>query len=137
MSETIGTGSSRHGYIAAAAIVWNLIGLSMFVLRVSMSGEQVAALAPQDRAMYDATPTWLIAVFGVAVITGMIGAIGLWRRQRWAGPVLGVSLLAATVQMIGTYLVTPAWQASGPAGLVLPALILGLGAAQWRYAARL
>jgi hypothetical protein len=137
MSETIGTSSSRHGYIAAAAIVWNLIGLSMFVLRVSKSGEQVAALSPQDRAMYDATPTWLLVVFGAAVITGMVGAIGLWRRQRWAGPVLGASLGAATVQMIGTYLVTPAWQASGPAGLVLPALILGLGAAQWRYASRL
>ena len=49
---------------------------------------------------------------------------------------LGVSLAAVLVQMIGTYVVTPAWQASGPAGLVPPAVIIGLGFAQWRYAAR-
>ena len=126
--------SNRHTYIAVAAIVWNLIGLIMFVLRVTISPEQVAALAPAERAVYDATPMWLLAVFCLAVFTGVVGAVGLWRRLPWAAPMLGVSLAAVVVQMIGTYAVTPAWQASGPAGLIGPAVIIGLAFAQWRYA---
>ncbi|WP_239489245.1 hypothetical protein [Luteitalea sp. TBR-22] len=137
LASTLGEESmstNRHTYIAAAAILWNLIGLIIFVLRVTIGPEQVAALAPADRAVFDATPAWLLVVFGVATVTGVIGAVGLWRRAPWAGPVLGLSLAAVLVQMVGMYAATPAWQASGPAGLVLPAVIIALGAAQWRYA---
>ena len=34
------------------------------------------------------------------------------------------SLIALLVQMIGAYVVTPAWAAYGPVGLVMPAVLL-------------
>ena len=123
-----------HGLIAGAALAWNLIGLLMFVLRVFMTPAQVAALPPLDRTVYEATPAWLIVVFGIAVATGVLGSIGLLLRQRWAVPCLAVSLLAVLVQFGGLYLVTPLWQASGPAGAVMPLLLVTIGVLLLRYA---
>jgi uncharacterized membrane protein len=47
-----------------------------------------------------AMPAWQIPVYAVAVWSGLLGAIGLLMRRRWAVPVLLVSLLGA----VGTFL---------------------------------
>ena len=38
------------------------------------------------------------------------------------------------VQILGAYLVTPAWAAYGAAGLLMPVLLLAIAAALWSYA---
>lgn len=125
-----------HTWIAVAALLWNLIGLLMFVLRVTISPAQVAALTPADRSVYDATPGWLLVVFGVAVITGVAGSVGLLMRQRWAVTAFAVSLAAVVVQMLATYAVTPAWTAYGAAGLAMPLVLVGIAVLLLRYARR-
>jgi hypothetical protein len=125
-----------HGLIAGAALAWNLLGLAMFAMQMSMSPGQVAALPAPDRSVVEATPGWLTAAFGVATGAGVLGSIGLLLRQRWAVPSLAVSLVALFVQIGGAYLVTPAWAASGAAGLVLPVLLVAVGALLVRYARR-
>jgi hypothetical protein len=122
--------------IAGAALAWNLLGLAMFAMQVSMSPEQVAALPAPDRAVVEATPGWLTAVFGVATGAGVLGSSGLLLRQRWAVPSLALSLVALLVQIGGAYVVTPVWAASGAAGLVLPVLLVAVGVALVRYARR-
>jgi hypothetical protein len=105
-------------------------------MQVSMSPEQVAALPAADRAVYDATPSWLTAAFALAVGGGVIGSVGLLLRQRWAVTAFTVSLLALVIQIAGGYLMTPLWQATGVAGAVLPALLLAIGVALLLYARR-
>jgi len=122
--------------IAVAALIWNLLGLMAFVMQVSMRPEQVAALPAADRAVHDATPAWLTIAFALAVGGGVLGSIGLVLRQRWAVAAFTVSLAALVVQIAGGYLVTPAWQASGAAGAVFPALLLAIGIALLWYARR-
>jgi hypothetical protein len=107
-----------------------------FVMQVSMSPEQVAALPAADRAVHDATPAWLTAAFALAVGGGVLGSIGLLLRQRWAVAAFAVSLLALVVQIAGGYLVTPVWQASGAAGAAMPALLLTIGVVLLWYARR-
>jgi hypothetical protein len=46
---------------------------------------------------YSVMPSWLFILFGVAVFSGLAGAIGLVLRQRWATLLLGLSLLAAVI----------------------------------------
>ena len=75
--------SRTHTIIAVAAVAWNVLGLVLFLMQVTMSAEQVAALAPPDRAMYEATPAWVLGAFGVAVVAGVVGSVGLFARQRW------------------------------------------------------
>jgi len=128
--------SRAHLWIALAALVWNLLGLMAFVMQVSMTPEQVAALAAADRAVHDATPSWLTVAFALAVGGGVLGSIGLLLRQRWAVAAFTVSLAALVVQIVGGYLVTPMWQASGAAGAAFPAVLLAIAVALLAYARR-
>jgi hypothetical protein len=125
-----------HFWIAGAALLWNLLGLTVFLTQVSMSPEQVVALPAAVRAVHDATPVWLTIAFALAVGGGVLGSIGLLLRQRWAAAAFTVSLVALVVQVAGGYLVTPAWQASGVGGAAMAALLLAIAVAVLSYARR-
>lgn len=136
MTVSLESRSNAHTWIAGGALVWNLLGLLMFILQISMSAEQVAALPAPERAVYDATPAWLNAAFGVAVAGGVLGSIGLLLRQRWAVACFAASLAAMVVQFGGAYLATPAWAAFGVGGVVMPVVLIAIGVALLAYARR-
>ena len=125
-----------YWWVAILALVWNLLGLAMFVMQVTMDQARLATLPEVDRQIFLATPAWLNAMFGIGVIGGVLGALGLLLRRRWAVPMFQVSLLGLLVQMAGAYLVTPAWSAYGPAGLAMPVLLLAIALALLFYARR-
>jgi len=119
--------------IAIAALLWNLIGTAMFYLQVSMTPEQIAALPPPQRAVCEATPMWLYALFGIAVIAGALGSLALLLKKKWAVPMFLVSLIAVILQTVATFVVTPAWASFGAAGLVMPAIVLIIAFLLWSY----
>lgn len=120
--------------VAILALVWNLIGVAMFWMQVNMDAEGLARMTEQQRQVYEATPMWLNVAFAIAVFGGVLGALGMLMGKRWAVTMFFVSLLALLVQMIGAYLVTPAWDAYGAAGLVMPAVLIVIALLFWRYA---
>ena len=136
MSSAVETRPRAHALIASAALIWNLIGLALFVMQARMSPADVAALPPPDRAVFEATPGWLLALFGIAVVTGVLASLALLLGLRWAAPVFAVSLGAVVLQTIGAFLVTPNWQSYGAVSLILPIVLITIGAALYRYAVR-
>jgi hypothetical protein len=120
--------------IAFVALVWNLIGLAFFVMQVRLTPDMVAAMPAPQQQVYAATPAWINIAFGVAVVFGVLGSLALLLRKRLAPPLFMVSLLAIVVQIVGTYAVTPAWQAYGPAGLAMPVMLVVIGAYLYWYA---
>ncbi|GAB3509524.1 hypothetical protein MNQ95_09075 [Pseudoxanthomonas daejeonensis] len=125
-----------YWWVAILALVWNLLGLAMFFVQVTMDEARLATLAEAERQVFLATPPWVNVAFAFAVIGGVLGALCLLLRRRWAVPMFGVSLLALLVQFAGAYLVTPAWQAYGVAGLAMPVLLLVISLALLAYARR-
>lgn len=122
--------------IAVLALLWNLLGVVAFYMQVSTTPDAVAALPEARRQVHEALPGWIDIAFAVAVFGGVLGAIGLLMKKRWATTVFLVSLLALLAQIIGTYLLTPAWQALGPSGLVLPAVLLVIAIALYGYSSK-
>ena len=114
-----------YWWIAVLALVWNLIGLAMFFSQMLMDGAQVMQLSEAQRAVYLATPGWVNLAFAFAVIAGVLGALCLLLRRRLAVPMFAISLLALLVQVVGGYLVTPAWAAYGAGGVGLAGVMLG------------
>ena len=47
--------------------------------------------------IYDTQPMWLYVVFAVAVLTGLVGCIGLLLRKSWCDPVFLISLIAVII----------------------------------------
>jgi len=125
-----------YWWVGILALVWNLIGLAMFFVQVGMDEARLATLSEAERQILLATPPWVNVAFAFAVIGGVLGALCLLLRRRWAVPMFLVSLLALLVQFGGAYLVTPAWQAYGPPGLAMPALLFVIALFLWRYARR-
>ena len=137
MSSTIAAPRpTSYWVVAILALLWNLAGVAMFCLQVTMDANTIAALPAPQREVYEATPAWLNAAFGVAVVAGLLGAIGLVLKKRWAVSLFLLSLVAVLVQMVAAYAVTPAWAAYGPAGLVMPVMVTAIAAFLWWYARR-
>lgn len=123
-------------YLAIAALVWNLLGVATFFVQIGLTPEELAALPAKQREVYAATPMWINIAYAFAVFGGSFGAVGLLLKKRWAVPLFLLSLLALLVQTLGAYAVTPVWRVFGPAGLVMPMLLVAIAVALLLYARR-
>lgn len=122
--------------VAVLALAWNLIGAAMLYLQANMAPESLARMTEAQRQVYEATPGWLNIAFAAAVTGGVLGAVGLLLKKRWAATLFLVSLIGLLVQVIGAYVVTPAWAAYGAAGLAMPAVLLAISVFLLWYANR-
>ena len=120
--------------IAGLALLWNLLGLAMFAMQATLSPDALAAMPAAQREIAVATPDWVNVAFALAVVGGVLGAVGLLMRRRWALAMFAVSLLALAVQVLGTYLATPAWSLAGTASLGMPVLLVAIALALLAYA---
>ncbi len=122
--------------IAIVALLWNLLGVAMFCMTMAATPEQVAAMPPEHRQILEATPGWAQVAYGVAVFGGVLGAIGLLLRKRWAVTFFLLSLIGLVVQTLAAFLVTPAWAVLGPSGLLMPILLLAIALFLLSYSRR-
>lgn len=122
--------------IAIAALLWNLLGVVMLYLQVNMSPEQLATMTPEQRQVYEGTPPWLNIAFGIGVFGGVLGAIGLLMKKKWATLLFLISLIAVLVQMVGAYVATPVWVVYGAAGLIMPVIVVAIALLLWRYSSK-
>ena len=83
--------------VGALALLWNLFGLAMFYMSITMTPEQLAQLPAAQREVTEGYPTWLWAVYGAAVVTGTLGSLLLLLRRKLALPVFWLSLVAIVV----------------------------------------
>ena len=77
--------------VAALALLWEGFGCAIYLM-------QTLTPAAEREAGYAAMASWQWGVFAIAVWSGLIGAIGLLLRKRWATLALLVSLIAAAFQ---------------------------------------
>lgn len=120
--------------VALTALLWNLFGLLVFVLQISMTPEQRAALPLDQQQINAAMPVWVYALFGVATLAGSAGSVALLFARRWAEPMLRVSVVAIVLQMLASYALTPVWALTGIRGLGMPVLLILVVAAMWLFA---
>ena len=103
--------------VAGLALLFEAFGCFMYLVQVSADH---ASLPLDQRAMWDATPTWMVAAYAIAVWVGVVGALLLLMRRKLAVPVLLVSLIAVVVQFSGLFLVPQLRQTVPDTALVAP-----------------
>ena len=113
--------------ISGIALAWNLVGVILYVMQVTMTDEALAAMDPSERALIEATPSWLTAVYALAVNAGALGCLLLILRKVWSVPVLIVSLFCIVVQMRYSTFLTDAMEVYGGAIAAQSAFITAIG----------
>ena len=88
---------------AVVAVLWNLMGVSAYLIDVTTSPQAVATMTDAQRAMYESRPAWFVAAYACAVWFGVGGSIGLLLRKRWAKLLLVVSLLGLIAQDVALF----------------------------------
>lgn len=93
--------------VAVVALLWNLMGCAAYLMDVTLTPEAVAALPPDQQALYAARPAWAVAVYAIAVWGGALGCVGLILRKRWATGAFLASLLGLIAQDIALFGMSP------------------------------
>ena len=118
-------------FAALAAVAWELVGCFMYLMQVRVDP---ASLPVNQRAMWDAAPSWMIAAYAVAVWGGLIGAVLLVLRRRLAEKFLLVSLIAVLIQFSALLLVPELRNLTTSDALFLPFVIIVACYAIWHFA---
>lgn len=134
MSDVInGKPSTNFWIIAAAALVWNLIGLVIYVGQVSMSPEALSRLTEDQQGLITSTPTWANAAWAIAVNAGVFGSLLLLLRKSWAVPMFILSLAAVVVQDIEAFVLRDAFGVLGVNSLIIPSMVFVIAVALLLY----
>lgn len=84
--------------VVGVLTLWALIGCYTYLAQVTMTAADVAALPTAQRDMMAGLPTWVTAVYAIAVWSGLAGAICLLLRMKFARSAYIASLVAIIVQ---------------------------------------
>lgn len=83
--------------VAALGVLWNVVGVTMYLSSVGVFGDPMASLNEGERAAASSIPGWVMGAFAIGTFTGLIGSVGLLLRKAWSQPVLIASLVALMV----------------------------------------
>jgi hypothetical protein len=89
---------------AVASLLFMGFGCVSFVMHLFANP---AAMPLDQHLAYEAEPAWVTAAYGVAVATGLAGALLLVMKRKLAEWLLLLSLIAVLVWFAGLLLVTP------------------------------
>lgn len=114
--------------VGVLVALWMLVGVIAWCIDLGMSAERLAQLPEAQQRLYATRPQWVFVVYGVAVFSGLAGAIALLLRHKLAKTLFLLSLLAALLQFGYTFAAMDALALLGPAlALPLPAMVIAVG----------
>ena len=100
--------------IAIVILLWGGMGVFAFYADRTMDAAAVAHLSDYDRTFRANQPMWEVWAYGIAVWTGLIGAIALLAKSRFAHPVFVVSLVAVVALFGWIFVATDMIAVKGP-----------------------
>ncbi len=128
MNSTTNKPTTAFWVIGVLALVWNLMGVMAYLAQAYMTEEVLSALPVAEQALYKDIPAWATAAFAIAVFGGSLGCILLLMKKKLAKTVFSISLLGILVQMYYNLFQSNAMEVYGPGGMVMPILVLVIGA---------
>lgn len=115
--------------VAVLALLWNLMGVAVYISDVTKTDEALAALPEAERLLYEMAPAWATGAFALAVFAGTLGCLFLLLRKSWAVPAFVISLVGVIVQNIYWVFMTNAMDVYGPSGAIMPLMVVLIGIA--------
>ena len=120
--------------IGVVALLWNLAGLSAFVMDMTISADTLELMSDAQRQRYANNPIWLKIVYGIATIGGTLASVALLMKKKWAIMLFLISFVAVIIQFAFGIFGSNIMEESGTAALVLPIVVIIIAGLLWYYA---
>ncbi len=114
--------------IGIIALIWNLMGVFAYLQEAYMTVEDLAALPPDQQALFENVPAWVTGAFAFAVFGGALGCILLLLRKKLANFVFIISFIGIIAQMTYNLLLSKALEVYGPGRMIMPIMVIVIGA---------
>jgi len=118
--------STSFWVISILAIIWNLIGVIVYLGQAYMTDDMKALMTEEQLAIIENSPIWATAAFAIAVWFGLLGSILLTLRKKLSKSVLYISLLGVIVQLIYNFFMSNALEVYGTQGIIQPLITLAI-----------
>ncbi len=135
MATRAGRATPVHLWIVGLlALLWNAFGCYDYLMTETGNAAYLANYAPDQLAYFNSLPGWLVAPWALGVWGGLIGAVLLLMRSRYAVWTFALSLLGCIAvvayEMVATTM--PASMTEGMMG-IMPWIIILVAAFQLWY----
>jgi len=114
--------------IGIIALIWNLMGVFAYLQEAYMTVEDLAALPPDQQALFENVPAWVTGAFAFAVFGGALGCILLLLRKKLATFVFIISFIGIIAQMTYNLFMSKALEVYGPGRMIMPIMVIVIGA---------
>jgi hypothetical protein len=115
--------------ISGAALIWNLLGLYMYVSTRTATSETYAAqgYTPEQIAFINATPEWALSAFAISVTVGVLASLFLLLRKAWAVPTFILSFVAVVAVNINTFVLMNTVEVLGTVPVYVQSTVIVIG----------
>ncbi len=135
-STTSSTKTPWHLWVVGIiSVLWNSVGVMDFVMTEMRNAAYLSKVTPRQLEYFYGFPSWVIAAWGLAVFSGLLGSLFLLFRKRLAGSVFVVSLAGMVLTDVYNFVLTNGLEimGEGKAALIFPAIIFVIGMLLWLY----
>lgn len=120
--------------VGVLALLWSSVGAFDYVMTETRNAAYMGTFTPEQLAYFRGFPMWVVATWALSVWGGVLGAVLLLLRKRWAVPVFAVSLAAILLTTFYSFVLTNGLAVMGGVGGVLfSAVILVIAVALLIY----
>ncbi|MGK0427589.1 MAG: hypothetical protein ACJAUR_001702 [Ulvibacter sp.] len=119
--------SSAFWMISVIALIWNIIGVIMYLIQAFTTDDMKALLPETEREMYDNKPAWATAAFAFAVFAGLFGSIGLLMRKKWTTALFLISLIGILIHQVYIFFVSGIMEGASASIMAMPILVTVIG----------
>lgn len=109
--------------IAIAALLWNIMGVSAYLIDAYMPEEVFNALPEAQQEMYNTRPAWATAAFALGVFGGLLGCIFLLMRKKLAKPLFIISLLSVLALYVYMFAISNVLEVMGTSSIYMPIMV--------------
>lgn len=135
--EHVETGSKtpKHLWIIGVlALLWNAVGALDYLMTQTKNEAYMEQFTTEQLEFFYGFPTWLVALWAIAVWGGVLGAILLLMRKKLAVMVFLVSFVAMVLTSIQNFVLSNGLEVMGGAGVGFSVVIFLIALGLWLYA---
>lgn len=120
--------------VGILVLLWDVVGAYDYLMTQTQNESYMGQFTPEQLEYFYGFPTWAVAFWALAVWGGLLGAVLLLLRKRFAAPVLLGSFVSMAITAVYNFVLSEGLEVMGTTGAVFTAVIFCVALGVWFYA---